>query len=123
MRFILFNSVPKTLQFTIEYHAPHWIILIRNPGQKDWSALRTNEIQIVEHDEFGTEIRRRPAIHGFASIAEATEWAGMNLKGAEKIHRPSNDIEKTGERLSKTPTQKNYGLRDSLQDVKSVLSA
>jgi hypothetical protein len=79
------SSNAKKLQCAVEYHAPHWVILLRNAGQKDWRALRDPARKISVQDEFGVEIGKRPAIQSFASIAAATAWITENLKDVERV--------------------------------------
>lgn len=84
----------KVLEVCIEYHPPHWVVLIRNSGQEEWTALRDPNTKIVIQDEFGKEVRSRPAIKGFASFDEADQWVKNNLKSAERVGmRTKSEIE------------------------------
>jgi hypothetical protein len=75
----------KTLEAAVEYVAPHWTVLIRNIGQKDFTFVRSTTKFISEQDEFGTEINRRPAIQSFKSKGEADAWIMEHLPKVEKV--------------------------------------
>jgi hypothetical protein len=75
----ILSRTPKTVQVAVEYAAPHWIVLIKNPGQKEWIALRDPQKKIRIPDEFGNEIRTRPAIQSFAHKADADAWVKAHL--------------------------------------------
>jgi hypothetical protein len=75
----------QKLEVTVEYHAPHWIVLIRNAGQMEWSALRDPETKISIQDEFGHEIQTRPAIRAFVNVSEAEAWITENLSAASRV--------------------------------------
>jgi len=80
-----FNRAPKTVQVAIEYVAPVWIVLIQNPGQKNWIALRDPMRKISVQDEFGTVIKTRPAIQGFSHKADADAWVKQYLPEAVPV--------------------------------------
>ncbi|QRE00098.1 hypothetical protein [Burkholderia phage BCSR5] len=79
----------KPTQIAIEYDAPHWVILIHNPGQSFWTPLlskhRFNEIK----DDYGVVVKKRPIIESFASYEEAERHANENLSHAELTKRPT----------------------------------
>lgn len=92
----------KVLQVCVEYHAPNWVVLIRNPGQVEWAALRDPATKIVIQDEFGKEVRSRPAIKGFDTFDLADAWIAQNLKSAERVGmRTQNEIQEFAKGLSK----------------------
>jgi hypothetical protein len=95
----MWNKTPKTVQVAVEYYAPHWIVVIRNAGQKHWAALRSKTKMIVEQDEFGQEISKRPAIHSFVNMAEAQEWVTNNMPGTETIVREARDVQSFAQKL------------------------
>lgn len=89
----MFNPRARVLQVAVEYHAPHWIVLIRNAGQKEWSALRDPDTKISVQDEFGAEIQTRPAIKSFPTVTAASEFVTENLKEAERVgQRSAEDV-------------------------------
>jgi hypothetical protein len=82
----------QEVQFAVEYQAPHWIVMIRNPGQKNWVALRNPAKKIMEFNEFGEVTNSRSAVWSFANKAEADAWVSENLKGALQIHRNTSEL-------------------------------
>jgi len=87
------NKKAAEIQCCVEYVAPHWVVLIRNPGQKGWNALRSTTRKINIQNEFGEVIKTTPAIQPFVSKAEALAWVTEHL-GATPIMRKDSEIEK-----------------------------
>jgi len=82
---------PK-LEVCIEYHSPHWVVLIKNPGHKEWTALRSKTRSISVQDEFGVEIQKRPAIDSFKTKGEADMWIADNLPECLPVVRQPSEI-------------------------------
>jgi len=80
--------------YSVEYHQSHWIVLVRNPGNKNWSCLRDHAMSVREYNEFGEEIGKRPAIRPFASYHEAEEWVRKNSSDVEPrlVRRSQSDV-------------------------------
>jgi hypothetical protein len=97
--FVTGSKTSKSVQVAVEYYAPHWIVVIRNPGQKHWSALRSKTKNIVVQDEFGFEVSRRPAINSFASMGEADTWIKENMPGIQPVVRDPKEVREFGARL------------------------
>jgi hypothetical protein len=89
----------KTTEVAIEYYAPHWIIVIRNPGQKSWAALRSKTKFIRTYDEFGEEVSKRPAIESFKNMTEALDWVRDNMPTIAPIARSAAEMEDFGRKL------------------------
>jgi hypothetical protein len=97
-----FTNKAKVLEVAVEYHAPNWIVLIRNAGEIEWSALRDPETKIIIQDEFGKEVRSRPAIKAFGTFDLANAWVDENLKSAERVGmRKHNEIDNFKKGLQK----------------------
>lgn len=79
------TSKNKVIEAAVEYVAPHWTVLIRNPGQKDFTFVRSTLKMISEQNEFGIEINRRPAIQTFSNKAAADSWITENLPGVSVV--------------------------------------
>lgn len=82
------------VQVAVEYYAPHWVVLIKNPGSKDWVSLRDIRKFIKVYDEFGDEISKRPAIRSFSNDQEARTWVQENLPSAEYQKRSTSEMRK-----------------------------
>lgn len=95
----MWNKTPKTVEVAVEYYAPHWIVVIRNAGQKHWAALRSKTRMISEQDEFGQEVSRRPAIESFKSMAEAEQWLTANMPSVEPVVRKPKDVQEMARKL------------------------
>lgn len=106
----------KVLEAAVEYHAPNWVVLIRNPGDVNWVALRDPDVKISIQDEFGKEVRSRPAIKAFGTYDEASSWLGANLKSAKRVDmREPKEIEEFKKGLQKeNDPQGNYAGDDTM---------
>jgi hypothetical protein len=71
------NTLPEV---AIEYRAPHWMILIRNPGQKKWEPVRSADKKVMVQDEFGVGVKTYPAIASFPTQSAAEQWVATNVK-------------------------------------------
>jgi hypothetical protein len=78
----------------IEYVAPYWVVLIRNPGQKNWNALRSKTRKVNVQNEFGEIVKTYNAIETFTSKQEAQGWIDEHLKEATTVMRKDSEIEK-----------------------------
>lgn len=76
-----------TIECAVEYSAPHWIVVIRNPGDTAWSPLRSLEKKVEIQDEFGTVKATRPAIQSFPSKTAADDWVRENMPGVSEVPR------------------------------------
>lgn len=82
----------KTLEVAVEYYAPHWIVVIRNPGQAHWAALRSKTKMISTQDEFGMEISKRPAIESFPTMQAALDRVKADMGDIKPIERDASDV-------------------------------
>ena len=85
------------VQAAVEYCAPHWIVVIRNPGEVRWVPLRSLTKKVVVMDEFGNEKSSRPAIESFESKQAADEWVKANMPGTTVSARRGVDRNKDDE--------------------------
>lgn len=94
----LFNmpnrSTNTKIQYAVEYVGPSWVVLILNPGSKDWTAVRSQQKMVRVFDNFGDEVKKYPAIETFATQQKAEEWVAQHLADAVKISRSQSDIAK-----------------------------
>jgi hypothetical protein len=111
----------KVPEYAIEYNQGHWVIAVRNQGQKAWTMLRDENKPIHVQNEFGDVIQTRPAVRTFPSPALAQDYATENLKGLASVHRKPDEIEAAGKAL--IGEAKAYDLRDGINDLKNALSA
>jgi len=88
----MFNRKSKTLAVTIEYRAPHWMVLIRNPGQTKWEAVRSSAKKVRVQDEFGLEVKSYPAIEAFTSMEAAETWITDNVTKHERTARSKSEM-------------------------------
>jgi hypothetical protein len=75
------------VECAVEYSAPHWIVVIRNPGEITWTPLRSRTVKVEVQDEFGDVKSTRPAIQSFASKSEADTWVKENMPGVSEVPR------------------------------------
>jgi hypothetical protein len=75
----MFNRKPKVIEVSIEYRAPHFMILVRNPGQKTWEPVRSKTRKVSVQDEFGAVVKTYPAIEAFQTQEEAEQWVDANI--------------------------------------------
>lgn len=92
--FSLIKQNPPSIKACVEYCAPHWVVLIQNPGAKDWTALRSTTKTVRIPNEFGDVVKQYPAIETFPSKAEASKWISQNIPGVETASRKHSEIEK-----------------------------
>lgn len=85
--FTLFNKKPTVLQAAVEYCAPHWIVIIRNPREAKWTPLRSRTKKVRIQDEFGNEKSSRPAIESFTSKGDADAWVSEHMPGVQVVQR------------------------------------
>ena len=78
--FNFLNSKNALPEVAVEYRAPHWMILIRNPGQKTWEPVRSTEKKVMVQDEFGVSVKTYPAIASFPTQGAAEQWVAANVK-------------------------------------------
>jgi len=110
----------KAPEYAIEYNAGHWVIAIRNQGQRDWTMLRDETKLINVQNEFGDVIQTRPAIQTFATMADAQDYADVNLRGLTSAHRKAAEIERAGKAMSGKADA--YGVRDGLVELQKALT-
>jgi len=96
MQFFNLPSVRTSskIQFAIEYVGPSWVVLVLNPGSKEWTAVRSQQKMVRVFDSFGDEIKKYPAIETFATQQKAEEWVAAILSDAVKTSRSQSDIAK-----------------------------
>lgn len=82
----------KKIEVCVEYHSPHWVVLIKNSGHKEWTAMRSKSRMISVQDEFGIEIQKRPAIESFKDKALADQWIKDNLPECVEVVRLPSQI-------------------------------
>ena len=72
----------------LEYRAPHFIVLIRSPGQSKWIPVRSLTKKVRVQDEFGTEVKSYPAIEPFPTQGAAEQWIADNIPNHTRRARP-----------------------------------
>lgn len=87
-------SNKDTVEVAVEYCKSHWVVLIRNPGQKEFKALRDPLKFVRSFDEFGDEVSKRPAIKSFAHKADADTWVTEHLPEKVEVVRPVAEVKK-----------------------------
>lgn len=88
-----FNKAkPQLIQVSIEYRAPHFMVLCRNPGQKNWEPVRSATRKVRVQDEFGVEVKSYPAIESFPTQAAAEHWVSENLPMHERKPRRKSEL-------------------------------
>lgn len=89
--FNLFNKKKEVLQLAVEYRAPHWMVLIRNPGQKNWEPVRSSTRKVSIQDEFGAIVKTYPAIESFRTQEDAETWVRENVTVHERKSRKKSE--------------------------------
>lgn len=89
-----FGKKQVQIDVAVEYCAPHWVILIRNPGQKNWSALRSKTKTVNVHNSFGEVVSCFQAIETFESHKDAMQWVKSHLDLDQPTARKDSEIEK-----------------------------
>jgi hypothetical protein len=92
-----FNKKATEIQAAVEYCAPHWIVVIRNPRESKWTPLRSLTKKVRVQDEFGNEKSSRPAIESFESKQKADVWVKENMPGVALTQRSSVERNKDHE--------------------------
>jgi hypothetical protein len=92
----------KGIEVAVEYQAPHWLVLIKNSGRKEWEAVRDLTKRIVIQDEFGDNIETRPAIKSFKTVGEAETWIKENMPQAEAKNAQDKSIRNWAKGLTET---------------------
>ncbi|MGD0511247.1 MAG: hypothetical protein ABSA33_05400 [Candidatus Micrarchaeaceae archaeon] len=87
-----FNKQPQVIQVSVEYRAPHFMVLVKNPGQKQWEPVRSTTRKVRVQDEFGIEVKSYPAIEAFPTQAAAEHWIAENLPKHERKHRSKSEL-------------------------------
>jgi hypothetical protein len=85
----MFNTNKSHLPaVAIEYRAPHFIVLIRSPGQSKWIPVRSATRKVTVQNEFGTAIKTYAAIEPFPTQAAAEQWVELNVPNNVRKARP-----------------------------------
>jgi len=100
----LFSKKPQVLQIACEYRAPHWLVLVKNIGQKHWEPVRSKTRKVTVQDEFGSIVKSYPAIQSFPSQEEAETWIRDNITVHERSHRKQSGTPL----LTQDPTVSNH---------------
>jgi len=88
------NKNKGHIKVAVEYIAPHWVVLIQNPGQKKWAALRDREKLLELKNLLGDTVKSVQAIQTFTTQAEAMKWRTENLPESVLVARTHSEIEK-----------------------------
>lgn len=84
----MFNTKrSQAIEVAIEFRAPHWMVLIRNPGQKTWEPVRSKTRKVNVQDEFGSIVKTYPAIESFSNQEAAEDWISENIPKCERKPR------------------------------------
>jgi hypothetical protein len=84
----MFNTNRKqVIEVAVEYRAPHWMVLTRNPGQKTWEPVRSKTRKVNVQDEFGVIVKTYPAIESFSTQECAETWIQDNIAKHERKPR------------------------------------
>lgn len=86
---LLKNDAQERVAAAVKYEAPHWMVLIRNPGSKEWVPVRWDTKKIRQYNEFGDEVGSRPAVQAFKTQAEAEQWIAINIPEARREAPPT----------------------------------
>ena len=78
----------------IEYVAPHFVVLIQNPGQRGWVSLQSTKKNVQIPNRFGDIVKTIRAIESFPTRALAEAWVKEHMPEAELVARSNADIEK-----------------------------
>ncbi|QBQ74555.1 hypothetical protein BcepSauron_175 [Burkholderia phage BcepSauron] len=78
----------QVIEAAVQYSAPHWIVMIRNPGQKEWIPLLDTDKKAESQNEFGEVVKSRHAIRTFNNAIEAQNWIASNMPGASVKQEP-----------------------------------
>jgi hypothetical protein len=90
--FMFNRNRDQLIQVSIEYRAPHWMVLLKNPGQKNWEPVRSAARKVRVQDEFGMEVKSYPAIESFPTQAAAEHWVSENAPIHARKHRSKSDL-------------------------------
>lgn len=88
------GQISTRIQVTVQYDAPHWIVLIKNPGDKEWTVLRDNNKKVELFNDYGDLIKTRPAFRSFESAIKANEWISENMPQAQDAKIDPKDLAK-----------------------------
>lgn len=81
-------------EVAIECVGHRWVISIRNPGQKNWLALRSPTKHVVVKNHMDEEIKRVPAVHVFESRAQAKQHVDTSIPNHVEVVRNADEISK-----------------------------
>jgi hypothetical protein len=85
----MFNTNKVVLPaVALEYRAPHFIVLIRSPGQSKWIPVRSATRKVTVQNEFGTPIKTYAAIEPFPTQGAAEQWIADNVPNHTRKARP-----------------------------------
>jgi hypothetical protein len=67
------------LKVAIEYHAPYFVVLVKNPGQNGWVYVESKTHKIHIQNMFGDVVKTKPAVEKFQSYVEADTYVQQNM--------------------------------------------
>lgn len=70
LSFITKMRKARSIEAVARYSAPHWIVMIRNPGDKEWTPLLDNEKKVENQNEFAEIIKTRAAVRTFLVLIQ-----------------------------------------------------
>ncbi len=75
------DNSSKTIRVktAVEYLAPHWVVLIQNPGHKKWVAVRSATKKVIKMNDFGEMMSETPAVESFPTERAAEDWIKENI--------------------------------------------
>lgn len=79
-------------EVAIECVGHRWVISFRNPGQKNWLALRSPVKHVTVRNHMDEEIKRIPAVHVFDSRAQAKQHVTATIPQHVEVVRTASEI-------------------------------
>jgi hypothetical protein len=87
------KGVDLKTRVAVECVGSRWVVLVQNPGQKGWVAIRSSTIFISTRNLLAEEIAREPALETFKQQSEALAWLKDNIPNHTIVTRSHRDIE------------------------------
>lgn len=81
------RSRSTRLKVAIEYHAPYFVVLLKNPGQNGWIYVESKTCKIHVQNMFGDVVRYKPAVEKFESYQDAERYVAQNMPHAQVTKR------------------------------------
>jgi hypothetical protein len=87
------SNTETRVRAAVECVGSHWVILVQNPGQKGWVAVRSTTVFCPVYNKLRQEIAREPALETFAQKKLAVQWLSENLSDHVLVTRDNRSIE------------------------------